>query len=111
MRRGSQPRRMQVAGRRGNVFAQIFGPLWSPPKRAGAPPGKARRIRPPRLRRNAHRCVFFARRQGTSVPGPCPSGSRTARGCGVRGGGEVIGIVVPGYHHTLCLWAALVHRV
>ena len=43
-------------------FVHIFGPLWSLPKRAGAPPGKAWSIRPPRLRRNAHRCVYFVRR-------------------------------------------------
>ena len=40
-------------------------------KKKSSPPGKARHIRPPRLRRNAHRCVYFVRRQGTSAPGPC----------------------------------------
>ena len=56
------------------------------------PPGKARRIRPPRLRRYAHRCVCFARRQGISAPSPCPSVARAARepvrGC-VRFAGAV----------------------
>ena len=42
-------------------------------KQKKSPPGKARRIRPPRLRQNAHRCVYFVRRQGTSAPGPCPA--------------------------------------
>ena len=42
-------------------------------KKNYSPPGKARRISPPRLRRNADRCVYFVRRQGTSAPGPCPS--------------------------------------
>ena len=41
-------------------------------KKSESPPGHARRISPPRLRRNAHRCVYFVRRQGTSAPGPCP---------------------------------------
>ena len=54
-------------------------PLTSP-RRSGVPPGKARRIRPPRLRRYAHRFVCFARRQGTSAPGPCPSVARSAPG-------------------------------
>ena len=60
-------------------------PLTSP-RRSGVPPGKARHIRPPRLRRYAHRCVCFARRHGTSAPGPCPSVARSARGP-VGGGG------------------------
>ena len=42
-------------------------------KKNESPPDEARRIRPPRLRQKAHRCVSFLRRQGTSAPGRCPS--------------------------------------
>ena len=62
-------------------------PPLSSPRRSGVPPGKARRIRAPRLRRYAHQCVWFAHRQGTSAPSPCPSVARSAPGPVGGGGG------------------------
>ena len=60
--------------------AQNRRPPSIPSRRLGVSPGKARHIRPPRLRWYAHRCVGFVHRQGISAPSPCPPVARSARG-------------------------------
>ena len=48
-----------------------------------APRGRAQRIRPPRLRRYAHRCGYFGRRQGGFRAWPLPFGPPPRLGCEV----------------------------